>query len=190
MMNTPFPTASPSLLRKLTFAISVPLITISLHAQQSEARADDNEGAILTLSPFTVEADQIEGYRATTTLAGTRINSSLRDIASSISVYTKEFMEDTGSTNLTELLVYATGTEVSGMGGNLTTQNTNNFNMTFDDERFRANSTTRVRGLANADNTRNYFSSIVPLDSYNTSRVTINRGEQHSVRFGQSGRDN
>ena len=147
---------------------------------QDEVETDE----LYELSPFTVEADPTIGYLATTTLAGTRIKSELRDIASTISVYTKQFLEDTGSTNLEELLVYTTGTEVAGLGGNLSNPTPGSgFNLDYFPERFVSNSTTRVRGLASADNTRNYFSSLIPLDSYNTERVTINRGA-NNILFG------
>ncbi|MDA0350462.1 MAG: TonB-dependent receptor plug domain-containing protein [Verrucomicrobia bacterium] len=148
------------------------------------SQEDADEEKVFELSPFTVESDETVGYMATTTLAGTRIKSDLKDIASSISIYTKEFMQDTGATSIQELLVYTTGTEVAGLGGNFSNERDNGgFVLDFSGERFTANSTTRVRGLAAADNTRNYFSSVIPLDSYNISRVTINRGA-NNILFG------
>ncbi|MCB1122550.1 MAG: TonB-dependent receptor plug domain-containing protein, partial [Verrucomicrobiae bacterium] len=150
----------------------------------SFAQEDSEEQKTFELNPFTVEGDETVGYMATTTLAGTRIKSELRDIASTISVYTKEFLQDTGATSIQELLVYTTGTEVAGLGGNFTNESdSGSFFLDYSGERFSANSTTRVRGLAAADNTRNYFSTIIPLDSYNTSRVTINRGA-NNILFG------
>src|SRR5690606_8358080 len=41
----------------------------------------------------------------------------------------------------------------------------------------------RVRGLASADLTRDYFTTNIPFDAYNTSRVEINRGS-NSILFG------
>jgi len=164
----------------LAILYSASIAPVFLHAQDD---ADESE-EIYELSPFTVEADKIEGYRATSTLAGTRIKTNLRDVASTISVYTKEFLEDTGATSVEELLVYTTGTEVAGMGGTLSnTSGSGTFELNLSAERFTDNSTTRVRGLAAADNTRNYFASIIPLDSYNTSQVTVNRGA-NNILFG------
>ena len=43
-----------------------------------------DEAAIFELSPFTVEADSDIGYMATNTLAGSRLKTELRDVASAI----------------------------------------------------------------------------------------------------------
>ena len=71
----------------------------------------------MRLNPFTVQAETDSGYRANTTLSGTRINTSLRDIAVSIQAIIPEFLEDTGITTDVELLQYTTGTEVAGGPG-------------------------------------------------------------------------
>ena len=42
---------------------------------------------------------------------------------------------------------------------------------------------TRVRGLAEATLTREYYETLLPMDTYNTERVTINRGA-NSILFG------
>ena len=134
---------------------------------------------VVRLSPFVVDAtaDQ-NGYKANTTLAGTRVRSDLKDIASSISVVTQQFLQDTGAKNNADLLVYTPSTEVAGIRGNFTgiagapvyQENT-------------VNSSTRVRGLDSADNTRNYFISDIPWDGYNVGRVDLQRGP-NSILFG------
>lgn len=137
---------------------------------------------VVQLSPFEVESTQDTGYAATSSLAGSRLNTQLRDVPSAIQVVTEEFMRDTGSTNLQDLLVFTTGTEVSGIGGNYYGGNA-------DDNGYRnrmlANpqSGTRVRGLNTADLTRNFFLTSIPMDAYNTSRVDIQRGP-NSILFG------
>ena len=148
------------------------------HAQESEI---DEE--IVTLDPFSVSADDSRGYQASATLAGTRINTSLRDIASTISVVTKQFLEDTGAKNLEDLLIYTAGTEVAGVGGNFAGPGGQAGRATVDASYSNLRSTTRVRGLASADITRNYFSSTIPFEAYNTERVEINRGA-NSVLYG------
>ena len=65
----------------------------------------DEEEEVYELSPFVVETDEDEGYRATATLAGTRVRTDLRDLAASISVVTKQFLEDTNATDSSDLLV-------------------------------------------------------------------------------------
>ena len=73
---------------------------------------------VFELSPFNVDESTDIGYSATSTLAGTRLNSSLRDIGASISIVNKEFLEDTASTNIADVLLFTPNTEVSGPAGN------------------------------------------------------------------------
>ena len=133
---------------------------------------------VVGLSPFTVNADRDTGYRATNTLSGTRINTSLRDIAASIQAITPEFLEDASITNDTELLQYTTSTEVAGgAGGNFygDAEGTTAF-VSSDDNRRAESAPTRIRGMTSAGRSRNLVPSLIPFDSYNTSRIEINRG--------------
>ena len=148
------------------------------------AQDEDAGNEIYELSPFAVDAGDTSGYTARSSLAGTRLNTPLRDVASTVSVVTKQFLEDTNSTDLQELLVYTAGTEVNGIGGNFANPNENRVVGAVQDTQFkRPASSNRVRGLATADLTRDYFSTIVPMDSYNTDRVVINRGA-NAILFG------
>jgi outer membrane receptor protein involved in Fe transport len=49
---------------------------------------------VLTLSPFVVSSSQDTGYAATETLAGTRLRTNLRDVASALSVMTPEMLRE------------------------------------------------------------------------------------------------
>ncbi len=77
--------------------------------------ADDD---VFELSPFTVDASSDEGYRAGNTLSGSRVRTSLKDLAASISVITDAFLEDVGAVSLEELFQYTVCTEVGGVEGN------------------------------------------------------------------------
>lgn len=143
--------------------------------------AQDDEEEIFELSPFTVEGTEDGGYRANSTLAGTRIRTNLRDVGSSISVMTDQFLGDTNSKNAEDLLVYATNTEVAGQSGNFVGQGDGAVLDTTDRKEPVTN--TRVRGLDAADNTRGYFLTDIPWDGYNVSRVDIQRGP-NSILFG------
>lgn len=138
----------------------------------------------LVLSPFTVDASRDRGYQAASTLAGTRIRTNLVDIGSSISVMTEEFLRDVGATDNETALMYALNTEVGGPRGNfsggvnVSTQNTNELALFAN-----PSGNTRVRGLTNADNTRNYFLSDIPWDGYTVSRVDLQRGP-NAILFG------
>src|SRR5690606_2430521 len=91
--------------------ILVPLSSTFLIAQEEDVDAFE-------LSPFAVSGEQDEGYRATSTLAGTRIRTPLRDVGSAVSVLTEEFFQDTGATDAETVLGYSLNTEVGGVHGN------------------------------------------------------------------------
>lgn len=147
----------------------------------SSAQDSTKEEKIIKLSPFEVTTEGAVGYLANDTLAGTRINTALKDIANSVQVVTKEFLDDTGATNLSELFIYTTGTEVAGMSGNASLQNLDSRTQRDEFVRFEPQFATRVRGLARVDLTRDYFLSDMDVDSYITSEVSINRGPNASL---------
>ncbi len=70
------------------------------------------------LNPFVVSENERVGDAASSTLAGTRINTALRDVGAAISIITPDFLRDTAATNLGELLSLTTATEVGGVSGN------------------------------------------------------------------------
>jgi hypothetical protein len=138
---------------------------------------------VYTLSPFVVEDTQSDNsYRANSTLAGTRIRTDLNDVASAISVITAQFMKDTGVKSNQDLLVYTPSTEVSGLGGNYSGYGGRK---TYNESAGLINpsNTNRVRGLDTADNTRDYFLTDIPWDSFNVGRIDLQRGP-NSILFG------
>jgi len=136
----------------------------------------------LVLSPFVVEAAEDTGYAARDTLAGTRIRTELKDVGSAVSVVTKQFLQDTGARNSEDLLVYTTSTEIGGIAGNFAGLGDNK---TLDDttQRMAPHQNTRVRGLGRADNTRDFFLTDIPWDSFNVGRVDLQRGP-NAILFG------
>ncbi|MCC5833905.1 MAG: TonB-dependent receptor plug domain-containing protein [Opitutales bacterium] len=146
-----------------------------LLAQDVESPDDDT---LFELSPFAVDAGEHVGYRATSTLAGTRIRTNLRDVGASISVVTEEFLDDSASQNLEDVLIYTSNTEVGGLGGNFSGSQGFGLGSVIPELQRDTNSggITRVRGLASADLTRDFFITDVPFDSYNTDRITVQRG--------------
>lgn len=170
---------NPNWLSRIVSGLAVAVMT----GAPSAAIAQEDEEAVYDLSPFTVESSDSQGYAATSTLAGTRLKTNLRDIASTITVVTKDFLEDTASTDLKELLIYTPSTEVIGPIGNLANEGGRSGENTVTEIFARPTATQRVRGLASATLTRNYYESLIPMDSYNTERVTINRGA-NSILFG------
>jgi outer membrane receptor protein involved in Fe transport len=157
-------------------------LTARLPGQATPAAAVDSnpsptEGETVVLSPFVVSSDEDVGYAARSTLAGTRIRTDVKDVGSSISIITSKFLQDTNVTNQADLLVYTTNSEVAGPNGNfLGIGDSANAG----DVRY---GQTRIRGLVSADNTRNFYLTDIPWDSYNTGRVDIQRGP-NSILFG------
>ncbi len=150
-------------------------------ASPAGSDAGDASEETIVLSPFVVDAaEDADSYAARSTMAGTRIRTELKDVGSSISVVTQKFLQDTNSTSAEKLLVYTPSTEVAGQGGNflgkgdgpLLTGTTTDLNPV-----------TRVRGLAEAQNTRDFFLTDIPWDSYNVGRVDLQRGP-NAILFG------
>lgn len=167
------------LMRKFLLPCSLVAAT-GLYAQQ----ADPGDDQVFDLSPFTVSAGDQVGYRATQTLAGTRIRTNLRDVGASLQVVTEEFLQDTNATDIAGVLIYTANTEVGGLAGNF--YGGQNSRGSIIPELQRDNNSggvTRVRGLAAADLTRDYFITDIAFDTYNTDAVTVQRGA-NSTLFG------
>lgn len=154
-----------------------------LTAQVVTAPAAAPAADTIKLSPFTVSDTQDVGYMATNTLAGTRLNTPLKDVGTSISVVTKEFLLDIGANDSGTLLPYTVGTEIGGPDGNFAGGAITGGRPDQAGSRAEPERNQRVRGLASAELTRDYFQSDIPFDTYNTERVTINRGP-NALLFG------
>src|SRR4051812_6533484 len=86
-------------------AALVALLTFACFAAAAPAPAVNKEEPI-ELSPFVVSTQADTGYAATNTLDGSRLNTALRDTPGAISVFTKDFLDDIGATNMEEILRY------------------------------------------------------------------------------------
>jgi hypothetical protein len=132
----------------------------------------ENEPAAVELSPFVVESTEESGYMANSTLAGTRLNTSLKDVGAAVSVYTEEFLTDIGVQNLEDILTYTTSTEGGGINGNFSGIE----GESSDAARADPSSVNRVRALATATRTRDYFPTDIPSDTFNFGTLTVSRG--------------
>jgi outer membrane receptor protein involved in Fe transport len=134
------------------------------------------KGDVIVLSPFNVDANRDLGYLAENTLAGSRLNTKLRDTPGSVTVFTKEFLDDIGVTDLKQLVEFSVNTEVDtqarnqGIGQNafINAQNLNGNILT--------RGISAIQGL-------DYFVSIAPVDSYRIGRYEDSRGP-NSILFG------
>src|ERR1043165_6701708 len=111
---------------------------------------------------------------ANNTHAGSRLNTSLKDTAATISVMTEEFLTDIGAFTVNDAMLYA---------GNLQIDQEETVNGTPTGNLMAENFPTyRVRGMK-ATVARNYFSWNVPGNTYNIERIDETRGP-NSVLFG------
>ena len=149
----------------------------------------------IKLTPFEVDATKDKGYFSPTTLAGTRLNSNIADLPSSITVITKQQLSDTGATNINDVFMYEANVEGS-RSYTVADVNRNGVHddlAGYDNSQSAGNSvttganvnSTRVRGLGTPDIEVNNFYSAnrAPYDSYNINSIEIERGP-NSIIFG------
>jgi hypothetical protein len=155
----------------------IPIVTDSKNTS-----LDPKDEDIYVMSPFEVNAKNDSGYSAGSSLAGNRLNTDLRDVGSAVSVVTAQMLRDIGATSNESLLQYTTNSEVGNIYGNMA--NAGSGTQLNEDGALRnPNGNTRIRGLAAADNTIDYFLTDIPWDSYNTDRVDFQRGP-NAILFG------
>ena len=63
----------------------------------------------MVLSPFTVRTDKDNGYGATNSISGSRVDTAIKDLPLPMQVITSEFIKDTGATDLRKSLSYVSG---------------------------------------------------------------------------------
>ena len=154
------------------FKALVTLLTIGIAGTQGPVYAQEDD-EIYELSPFEIDVSEDVGYAAANTLAGSRMNTALRDTPAPISVYTAQFISDIGVDSMEEVLEYSVnmtpelGDQDGGFGGN---------QLTAFDARY------RVRGL-DAGSARNFFETRLDQDVFNVERIDESRGP-NSILFG------
>lgn len=133
---------------------------------------------ITVMNPFDVSENKDEGYAARDTLAGSRLNTSLADVASQTEVMTPAFMADIAGTSVEDMLRYSIDVEnntefssATANGGDFTAGVIN----------YRSGD--RIRGLASPGTTHDFFSTVIPSDAFNLERVTIAEGP-NAILFG------
>ncbi|MBC2607082.1 TonB-dependent siderophore receptor [Pelagicoccus albus] len=147
------------------------------YAQESE----DPEEEIHELSPFTVDASDDQGYRATNTISGTRLNSAIKDIPMPIEVVTEEFLRDTGSSDLRESLRYSSGillesqNDFSSPGGEAS-QTPGKVNNPSGLSGTAYRTSFKIRGFQTDSVLRDGFRRRHSTDSVNIQRVEVVRG--------------
>lgn len=172
-----------------TEAKTPPKEKVESNSSSSSSTSTTSADGTVKLSPFTVTTDKDQGYYAENTLAGSRLNSNLADLGASITVVTKQQMEDTASVDINDVFRFEANTEGSdtytpqifdrgtakdqlagysfGNTGSVQTNATAN----------------RIRGLGVPDMTVDFYpvNNRLPFDIYNTQSVEISRGPNSTL---------
>ncbi len=125
---------------------------------------------VVELSPFVVDASRDSGYVASETLSGTRLKTEVRHIASPVTILTEEFLQDIGATSFADIVEFMPGTET----------------YRFDDSDIRGEQahngrTFSARGFRADGQSREFFNTDIPLDTYNTGPISLNRGPNSNL---------
>ena len=161
------------------FRFSVSVATLLFVAAVALAQSPSKPGAAaddaIVLSPFQVEAGTEKGYLATQTLSGTRLKTELKDVGSSLTVFTEQMMDDLGANSIYNLMSFAPNTDPFVMSTSDITGNGNDF----------INIPTKFvsRGGASTVVAQDFFSNNIPQDRYNSEALTFTRGP-NAILFG------
>jgi iron complex outermembrane recepter protein len=156
--------------QKTRHRLSGSLALLTLTPSLILAQETTSQEETIVLSPFTVDASQDRGYIAASSLIGGRLNTPIEDTAGSVSVLTRQFLEDIAANNFQEAVEWST----SATSAYVDAPNPfNDFGVNY-------------RNLAGGYNSRNYFRWYNNSDSFMTERYDLARGP-NSIVFGDSG---
>lgn len=178
MNTTPRLCPAPSW-RWLTSALSlIPAMAFSQTDTNTDADGADSE-PVVELSPFTVNSADDTGWYAQNTLAGSRLNSSLRDTPAVLDVLTSDFLNELGITDLAEALKLSTNFEenLGDLGG------ANAINSAFPGANQNLNFQTRGQSGALS---RNFISTSFRPEFYTIERIDNSSGP-NAILFGIGG---
>lgn len=153
--------------------------TSAVQGKTAEQEAENSEAPPIELSPFVVSASR-NGYFASNTMSGTRLNSKIEDLGASVTVVTKQQLLDTASVDINDVFQY----EANTMGTNQYTDTSVDFQgRVVDNVQASPYTTNLVRGLTSANIAVNGFSSTssIPFDAYNIDSLEISRGANSTL---------
>ncbi|HVU34517.1 MAG TPA: TonB-dependent receptor plug domain-containing protein [Opitutaceae bacterium] len=154
---------------------ALPAQTAPASNANSTSTSDDD---VIQLTPFQVDTSRDNGYYSPNTLSGTRLNSNVQDLGGSITVVTKQQLEDTASIDINDIFKYEANTE-----GIYDFTATSSSSPTTDSIQSNPYTATRVRGLSAPNITIDYFqhTTRIPFDTYNIDSAEISRGPNSTV---------
>ena len=140
-----------------------------------------NGESVVTLSPFEVVGEK-RGYYGSTSMSGTRLNSKLEDLASSITVVTKEQMADFAMLDINDIFNYESNTEGTGNYSDIVIITPTSAHIR-DGVQDSPNTANRIRGIDAANIALGGFetSGRVPIDPIDVDAVEISRGPNANI---------
>jgi hypothetical protein len=148
-------------------------------ASSSSSTQPKSTDEVVALSPFEVVSDT-KGYYASNTMSGTRFNSKLEDLASSITVMTKEQMADFGMLDINDVFLYTASAEGTG---NYTDFEVNRNGDVQENVSMNPTGANRVRGIAAANISLGNFETMgrVPVDPLGIEALELSRGPNATI---------
>jgi outer membrane receptor protein involved in Fe transport len=159
---------SHPILSILTFLFATLYSQAQTTASKQSNSTENGDGDLMVLNPFVVTATEEGSYLAGESQMGGRLSTPLNETPASISVITRDFLDDLGIINFTE---------AAGWTPNVVSDYELNGENQFNDYN------ARFRGLSTNAQSRNFFEWFVNADSYNTERLDFSRGP-NAVVFG------
>jgi hypothetical protein len=142
------------------------------------ANASGSDEAVV-LSPFEVVSNA-KGYYGSNTMSGTRFNTKLEDLASSITVITKEQMADFAMLDINDIFLYTANTEGTGTYTDFVIDRNGSV---ADNVQLNPNNANRVRGIAPANVSLGNIETMnrVPIDPLSIDAIEVSRGPNANV---------
>lgn len=134
---------------------------------------------VVVLSPFEVKQDT-KGYYSSNTMSGTRFNTKLEDLGSSITVMTKEQMADFAMVDINDVFLYTAGAEGTGT---YTDYAVDRNGQLADNVQLNPGQANRLRGVSSANISYNNYemSGRMSIDPILIEGIEITRGPNASV---------
>ncbi len=168
--------------RQLLLAPATLAATASISFAQTAAppAAEPPPEETVVLSPFEVKSGTDKGYYGVNTMSGTRFNTKLDDLASSITVMTKGEMADFGMLDANDVFLYVAGTEGTGTYTDFTMDRNGSLS---DNVQLNPTGANRVRGIAPANTSLGNIETMgrVPVDPITIDALEISRGPNANV---------
>ncbi len=151
--------------------------------QRKDAAVDPNaaggKSETIVLSPFEVQTDT-KGYYSSNTMSGTRFNSKIEDLGASITVVTKEQMQDFAMLDINDIFLYTASTEGTGTYTDFTVDRNGSYS---DNVELNPQGANRVRGIGAANVSMGNFETTgrTPVDPLAIDGVEVSRGPNANV---------